>query len=53
MTDYYLNFKQITEDLSQKEKSLRLDLSSFKETIGKGANTIELEKKNKRSVKIF
>ena len=53
MTDYYLNFKQITEDLSQKEKSLRLDLSSFKETIGKGANTIELEKKIKEALKSF
>ena len=53
MTDYYLNFKQITEDLSQKEKSLQLDLSSFKETIGKGANTIELEKKIKEALKSF
>ena len=53
MSEYYSNFKQFIEELTQKEKSIRADLSSFKETIQKGANTIDLEKKIKDSLKSF
>lgn len=53
MSEYYSNFKQFIEELTQKEKSLRADLSSFKNTIQKGANTVELEKKIKDSLKSF
>lgn len=51
--EYYSNFKSFISDLTTQEKSIRADLSSYKETIGKGANTRDLEEKIKNSLKSF
>ena len=51
--EYYSNFKSFITDLTNQEKSIRADLSSYKETIGKGANTRDLEDKIKNSLKNF
>lgn len=53
LKQYHTNFKSFIGDLTEQDKSLRADLSSFKENIGKGANTIELEKKIKNAMKQF
>ena len=53
LKQYHTNFKSFISDLTEQDKSLRADLSSFKENIGKGANTIELEKKIKNAMKQF
>ena len=51
--EYYSNFKSFITDLTNQEKSIRADISSYKETIGKGANTRDIEEKIKNSLKSF
>lgn len=53
MKEYHTNYKNYIQELTEQEKSLRADLSSYKENIGKNANTIELENKMKNSMKKY
>lgn len=43
--EYFTNYKSFISELQDQEKNLRNDLTTYKEKIGKGENTIDFENK--------
>ena len=51
--EYYSGFKTIMTDLTNQEKGIRGDISSYKQNIGNKVNTVEQENKLKNVLKSF